>query len=193
MCGHDVRALDRRELLGLLGTGAVVAVAGCASDDDGGDNGAQTYGPNVEDHPGDEPIEFTDDQNCAVCAMTPSNYSQWYAQLAHENGEGAVFDTTGCLFAYLVANTADSDVAGAWAVDSGTGDLVDATDAHFVLITDSTTIDDPMTINPRTFADEDDALEFVEEWEPEELTEDDIIEFDEIDYEAASIYRENRI
>ena len=197
MTDLDGLLIDRRRLLGTLGAGMTVAIAGCQGGDgagDGGDDGdARSYDPNVDDHPGDAPIEFTDDQNCAVCNMTPTDYTSWHSQLAHEDGTGAVFDTPGCLFAYVVATSSDSGVAGAWTVDYESGDLVDATDAFYVLITDADAVDDPMKINPRVFADRDDAVAFVEEWEAEDLSEDDIIEFDEIDRDAAAIYRGNRI
>ena len=201
MTGRDGESLERRRLLGLFGASVLVGSAGCIGDagsgagsdeesDDGDDE--RTFDPTLE-HPGDEPIEFSPDQNCPVCNMTPTDYSYWHSQVGHENGEGAAFDTPGCMFAYLVANTADSPVAGAWTVDHETRDLIDATAAQFVLVTDEDAVDEPMKINPRAFADEDDAVAFLEEWDAEELTEEDIIGFDEIDRETAEIYRGNRM
>ncbi|ELY43361.1 nitrous oxide reductase accessory protein NosL [Natronorubrum sulfidifaciens] len=193
------RLIGRRRLLGLLGTGAAASVAGClggngADGADGDDDRAGTaYDPNVEEHPGDDPIEFSDTQACAVCNMTPTDYPQWQSQLAHEDGTGAVFDTPGCLFAYLVATSSESPVVGAWSMEYGTTSLVDATEAHFVLITDADAADDPMDINPRVFADHDDAVAYLEEWDPEDLTEDDIIGLEDVDFEVASIYRGNRL
>ena len=195
MRGTDRRplTLDRRGLLGLLGAGAVVGVAGCLGDDDGEDEDEpRTFDPTIE-HPGDEPVPFTADQSCPVCTMTPSDYADWHSQVAHENGEGAAFDTPGCMFAYLVAHVADSPVVGAWTVDRESGDLIDATEAFFVRITDKSAVDDPMGISPRAFADRDDAVAFLEAYDAEELTEDDIIEFNEIDRETAEIYRGNRM
>jgi copper chaperone NosL len=49
-----------------------------------------------------------------------------------------------------------------------------------------------MELNPRAFAEEDDAVAFLDEWESEELSEDDIIGFEEIDADVASVYREGR-
>ncbi|SIS05689.1 nitrous oxide reductase accessory protein NosL [Natronorubrum thiooxidans] len=192
--------IGRRGFLGLLGAGTVAGVAGClgGDGDDGsahvdGDQAGNSYDPNVDEHPGDDPIEFAETQGCAVCNMTPTDYPQWQSQLAHKDGTGAVFDTPGCLFAYLVATSSDSAVAGAWATDHGTGDLIDATDAHFVVVTDATAADDPMDINPRVFADHDDAVAYLEEWDAESLTEDDIIGLEDVDVEIASIYRGNRL
>ncbi|WP_440765477.1 nitrous oxide reductase accessory protein NosL [Natronorubrum sp. DTA7] len=198
MTERDGVPLERRRLLGLLGTGAVAGFAGCSGGDDESDdedeNGTdeRLIEPNME-HPGDDPIDFTGDQSCPVCGMPPVNYSRWNAQLAHEDGTGAIFDTTGCLFAYVAATASDSPIENAWTMDYETRDLVDATEAHYVLITDEDAVDDPMTINPRAFGDEADALEFVEDWDAEELTEDDVIGLEDVDRDVAMIYRPGRI
>lgn len=195
MTGPNGGSLERRRLLGLLGASALAGSAGClggTEDDSADEDDERTFDPTIE-HPGEEPVEFTADQNCPVCNMTPRDYPDWHGQVAHENGDGAAFDTSGCMFAYLVANTAESPVTGAWTVDYETGDLVDATEAFFALITDESAVDDPMKINPRTFADRDDAVAFLEEYDAEDLTEEDVIEFDEIDRETAEIYRSNRM
>ncbi|WP_137289933.1 nitrous oxide reductase accessory protein NosL [Natronorubrum halophilum] len=205
MSEHDDRPIARRRLLGLLGTGAATGLSGCigdgigglGSDDTGGETDGsdtnQSYAPNVNQHPGDEPIEFDESHHCAVCNMKPIDYPQWRSQLAHENGEGAVFDTPGCLFAYTVATSSDSEIVGAWTTEFETDTLLDASEAHFVLITDADAADDPMKINPRVFGNYDDAVAYLDEWEAEALTEDDIIGLDDVDRETASIYRENRI
>ncbi|WP_126663386.1 nitrous oxide reductase accessory protein NosL [Haloterrigena salifodinae] len=195
MNGPNRRPLERRRLLGLLGAGLLAGGAGCLGGDEGGadeEDDERTVDPILE-HPGDEPVAFTDEQNCPICNMTPADYPNWHGQVAHEDGTGAAFDTPGCLFAYLVITTSDSPVAGAWTADFETGDLVDATEAHFVLITDETAVDDPMKINPRSFANRDDAVAFLEEYDAEDLTEEDIVGFDEIDRETAEIYRGNRM
>ena len=196
MTERDGLSLERRRLLGVLGAGSIAGLAGCSGDDDEADdedgNDERAIDPNME-HPGDDPVEFTGDQECPVCGMPPTNYSRWNAQLAHEDGMGAVFCTTGCLFGYVAATASDSPIENAWTMDYEDRDLVDATEAHYVLITDEDAVDDPMTINPRAFSDEDDALEFVEDWDAEELTEDDIIGFEDIDRDVAAIYRANRI
>ena len=196
MTERDGLPLERRRLLGVLGAGSIAGLAGCSGDDDEADdedgNDERAIDPNME-HPGDDPVEFTGDQECPVCGMPPTNYSRWNAQLAHEDGTGAIFDTTGCLFAYVAAMASDSPIENAWTMDYETRDLVDATEAHYVLITDENAVDDPMTINPRAFGDEDDALEFVEDWDAEELTDDDIIGLEDVDRDVAMIYRASRL
>ncbi|QFU83427.1 nitrous oxide reductase accessory protein NosL [Natronorubrum aibiense] len=197
MTERGAQPIGRRRLLGLLGAGTAVGLAGCLGGSgpsgDGGDSAGISYDPNVDEHPGDDPIEFADTQACAVCNMTPTDYPQWQSQLAHEDGTGAVFDTPGCLFAYLVATSSESPVAGAWTTEYGTTSLVDATEAHFVLVTDATAADDPMDINPRVFGDHDDAVAYLEEWDTEELTEDDIVGLEDVDFDIAAIYRGNRL
>lgn len=193
MTERESAPLERRRLLGLLGTGAFAGLAGCSGgDDEDDDNGDSDDGPSFEpnmEHPGDGPVEFSSSHSCPVCTMTPTDYPRWHSQLAHEDGAGAVFDAPGCMFAYLVAHTSDSEIAGAWTMDHANRDLIDATDAYFVRITDDDAADDPMGIEPRPFAEEEDALEFLEEWEAEDLTEDDIIGLDDVDEDVAKIYR----
>lgn len=216
MTGFEDRLVARRGVLGTIGAGVTVAVAGCLGDDDdeegdgdgndadgasGSSDGEGETQPedasypdqHVFDHPGDEPVEFTGDQSCPVCTMTPSDYSDWQCQLAHEDGTGAAFDTPGCLFAYAAFPPTDADVTAGWVTDYESGELIDATEAHYVLVTDETAVrGETMTINPRPFADRDDAVAYLDEWDAEDLTEDDIIQFDEIDRDVAAIYRENR-
>ncbi|ELY61631.1 nitrous oxide reductase accessory protein NosL [Natronolimnohabitans innermongolicus] len=189
---RDRGMLDRRGLLAVLGAGAAVGLAGCAGGNDEEEDEATTYEPNVDDHPGDEPIEFTSDQNCVVCNMTPTDYSDRMSQLAHEDGRGAVTCSPGCLFAYYAATASDSDVVGAWAVEITTGELADVTDGYFVLVTDEQAADDPMGIDPRPFGDREDALEFIDEWDAEALGEDDIITLEDVDRDVARPYR-NRV
>lgn len=201
MSGHDGIGLDRRRLLGALAAGTALGVAGCLEDSDGTDgngdgdgNGSdeRSFDPNI-DHPGGGPIEFTDAHSCVVCGMGPTDYPNHQSQLAHENGEGAVACSPGCFLAYYVATTADSPVAGAWTTEITSGELIDATEASFVLVTDEAAADDPMGIDPRVFAERDDALAFVDDWDAEELSEDDIVELEEIDREIAEIYRGSRL
>ena len=201
----------RRRLLGTLGSGVAIGLAGClgggsgndgdgnedgdaaadAADDGDGDN---RYAANVVEHPGDEPIEFTEDRICPVCTMPAVNYRNWRCQLAHENGEGAVFDTPGCLFAYYAFQPVDAPVTAGWVTEFEGRDLVDATEAHFVLVTDKDAVrGETMGLNPRPFADREDAVAYLDEWEAEDLTEDDVIELSEVGAEEAEIYRSNRL
>lgn len=203
--GDAGEPITRRRLLGTAGTGTALAVAGClggpGGDDESaeGDEGADAasgnrYGEDLVDHPGDEPIAFLEGQRCPVCGMTAKNYANWYCQLAHENGKGAVFDTPGCLFAYYAYQPIESPVTAGWVTGFESGDLIDATAAHYVLVTDEqATVDEPMGPNPRPFADRADAVAYLEEWEAEDLTEDDIIPLSEVDTEHAELYRGNRL
>lgn len=193
--------LPRRRVLTLVGSAAVGGIAGCVGEKDADpegtaadpDDDTHPYAVFV-DHPGDEPIEFDYGQSCPVCNMSPLDYPNWQCQLAHENGDGAVFDTPGCLFAYYAVPPTDSPVVGAWVTDTATGDLVDGTEAVYVLVTTSPNpADEPMDPNPRPFGDREDALAFLAEWDLEELTEDDVVGLEDVDYETAAIYRGYRM
>ena len=126
--------VDRRWLLGTIGTGATLAVAGCL--DGSGDEGEELEDPEAEpdddadaaDEPEDdeaedddaedvdelsldEPAEFPTDEDegeCAVCNMVAAEYPDWNAQLAHEDGHRAYFCSKGCLVAYYYEPTAFS-------------------------------------------------------------------------------------
>lgn len=201
MSAHDRGPIARRRVLSAIGAGACVGLAGCIGDAGGEDDGDESESEDDEhpnaphlEEPGDEPIEFSHGQHCAVCGMGPTDYSDWYSQLAHETEERAIFCSSGCMTAYLADVPVDSEIVGAWTVDYETGELIDALEAHFVIVTDESGADDNdvMGLNPRPFADEDDALAYLEEWDAEELTEDDIIGFEEIDAEVAAHYRPGR-
>lgn len=198
MSPHDRRALARRRLLGAIAAGACVGGAGCI----GGGGGGESENEETRDEhpnephfsePGDEPVEFSDEQNCVVCNMTPTDYPDWHSQLAHETEERAVFCSSGCMTAYLAAPAVDSPIVGAWTIDFETEELIDATEASFVIVTDHDAVsDEVMGLNPRAFAERDDAIAYLEEWDAEELTEGDIVGFEEIDADVASHYREGR-
>jgi hypothetical protein len=192
---------ERRRLLGALGVGIAAGVAGCLGGNQPGSNGddtddgppAQVYEPTLE-NVSEGPFEIPENHRCAVCGMTANNYFGT-GQLVHENGLAAVFDSPGCLFAYKVSSTPDSPIVGAWTTDYETGDRIDATEAHFVLITDKEAAEDPMGIDPRPYADREDAVAFLEGWEAEDLSPDDdiIVGLEEVDLELASIYRGTRL
>lgn len=193
---QDRTSVSRRGLVGALGLGAV-ALAGCLGDDgnDSADgDGGEPDELELIDHPLEDPIEAPTDYSCPVCNMRPSQYPNWNAQLAHEGGEGTFFETPGCLFAYVVDPEAfggpDAGVAGAWVTDFETGETIDAEEAFFVREHDSGRIDDPMQLNPAPFADRDDALAYVEEYD--DLSEEDVIEFDEVGEDEAELYRGGR-
>lgn len=195
MTGRDGIPLERRRLLAGLGAGTIAGLAGCVGGDDDEDDELEdrTFEPNVE-HPGDEPIEFTDDQHCVVCNMTPSDYPNRKSQLAHENGEGAVACSPGCFAAYYAATASDSEIVGAWTTEIDSGNLIDATDGYFVLVTEEDPADAHMGGDPRPFARYGDAVDFLEEWDAEELSEeDDVVELEGIDRDVAMIYRASRL
>ncbi|WP_049904660.1 nitrous oxide reductase accessory protein NosL [Natrialba asiatica] len=199
MTGPSATDSSRRRLLGALGIGVTTSIAGCLGElvdngAEGEDDDEHPFADRVIDHPGGESIPFTEDQHCAVCNMRPTSYARWQGQLAHENGEGAVFDTPGCLFAYYAAPPVESPVSDAWTTNFGTTELIDATDAHFVLVTDEDGVDsEPMGLNPRPFAAREDAVAYLDEWDAEALTEEDIIELSAVDREIARIYRGRRV
>jgi len=65
-----------------------------------------------------------------------------------------------------------------------------------VLITDKEAAEDPMGIDPRPYAEREDAVAFLEEWEAEDLTpeeEDIIVGLEDVDMEIAVIYRESQL
>ncbi|QLK25650.1 nitrous oxide reductase accessory protein NosL [Natrinema zhouii] len=195
--------LERRRLLGALGVGMAAGIGGCLGDsgskgdenDENDNSGAQVYEPTMEiEFEDGGPFSFDDGERCAVCGM-PAKEHSGTGQLVHENGLAAVFDSPGCLFAYTVSSTPDSPIAAAWTTDYGTRDLIDATAAHFVLITDEDAADDLMGIDPRPYAEREDAVSFLEEWEAEDLTpeEDIIVGLEDVDLEIAEIYRGRKL
>ncbi|OAQ52026.1 lipoprotein [Natrinema mahii] len=188
--------VDRRRFIGALAAGAGAGIAGCLGGndaDDGAGSPAQVYEPSLEGIE-DGPFEYPEGMSCAVCGMTAADFPE-SSQLRHENGQAAVFESPGCLFTYVVSSTPDSPIDGAWTVDRKTGEQIDATEAHYVLITDERAVDDPMGIDPKAFADREDALGYLEAWEAEDLSpEDDIITgLEPVDREIAAIYRPYRV
>ncbi|AGB32707.1 lipoprotein [Natrinema pellirubrum DSM 15624] len=186
--------VDRRRFIGALAAGTGVGIAGCLGESESDDGPpAQVYEPTLEGIE-EGPFAFPEGESCAVCSMAATEYPE-SSQLVHENGQAAVFESPGCLFAYVASSTPDSPIAGAWTVDRETGEQIDATEAHYVLITDEEAVDDPMGIDPKAFADREDALNYLEAWEAEDLSpEDDIITgLEPVDLEIAAIYRPHRV
>ncbi|SDR15617.1 nitrous oxide reductase accessory protein NosL [Natronobacterium texcoconense] len=191
----------RRRLLAAVGAGTVTGLAGCSGDDGENDgdvsdsDDGDEESPFLVDHPGDEPKDFENQHMCGVCTMGVVDYDDRNAQLAHENGDGMMFCSSGCLFAYYVApehfDGPDSEIAGVWVTDFDTGELIDGFDAHYALEHDERRADDPMGVDPRVYEDEEMAFEYVDEYD--DLDEDDVITFSEVDEEVARIYRSTRI
>ncbi|MWV39993.1 nitrous oxide reductase accessory protein NosL [Natrialba sp. INN-245] len=192
----------RRRVLTAVGAGTLVGVAGCVGSDgeDGEgdvvdpDDGGEPS-PFLVDHSGDGPKTFAGEHMCGVCSMTVTDYPDRNAQLAHENGDGMMFCSPGCLFAYAVApghfDGPDSDIAGVWVTDFETGELIDGFEAFYALEHDEMRVDDPMGIDPRVYEDEAAALEYVDQYD--DLEADDVITFAEIDEDVARLYRSARL
>jgi nitrous oxide reductase accessory protein NosL len=191
-------------MLALAGTGIVAGLAGCSGNgesadggngessdgdtDAGGDDGAE--GESTTDELS-EPAAFPADANCPVCNMVPADHEKWNAQLAHENGHRAYFDTSGCMAAYMAYTDRfggpDSEMESAWVTGFETEELIDATTAHFVRVTENDHVDDIMKKNPTPFADRADAEAFVERFDT--YSQEDIIRLDAFDKELAKLYR----
>lgn len=194
----------RRGLLSITATGMLAGLAGCASDDESaaeGDEDDTDGEPAADtDEGGDdaspetslnEPVAFPEDAECPVCGMMPADHSKWNAQLVHEDEHREFFDTSGCLAAYVAYTDRfggpDSELAASWVTGFETGELIDATDAFFVRVSDPKHVDDIMGMNPTPFAERSDAEAFIDEFE--EYSEEDIIRFSDFDKELAEFYR----
>jgi hypothetical protein len=212
MVDTDRTVSTRRSVLAATGAGLIAGVAGCTGNgdapaDDGGDgteNGSGGEGDESADSGGNEtedanaeadlsePVAFPEDVSCPVCNMMPAEYPAWNAQLAHTNGDRAFFDTSGCLAAYTAYTDRfdgpDADLEAAWVTGFETGDLLRASDAFFVRVTDPDHVDDVMMRNPTPFADRGDAEAFVEEFDA--YGDGDIITFEDFDKDLATFYRE---
>lgn len=195
-------SVDRRTLLGTLGSGAILAVAGCAEDGqpegdgdgtaDETEDGERTEGETEDGvEQLDQPTEFPEGEECAVCNMITSDHPDWNSQLAHEDETRTYFCSSGCMSAYYADpgefDGPDSPVANVWVTDFESGELFDAEEASFVKITSSDHVDDIMMMNPTPFMDRTDAVSFVEGFD--EYTEEDIIELADFDMELAKLYR----
>lgn len=198
----EKRAVDRRKLLGAIGIGVTAGFAGCLDDDtDGADDGNGGEGPN--DEPSlSEPADFPEDETegrCAVCSMIAAEYPDWNAQVVHEDGHREYMCSKGCLTAYYFApekftsGDADEEITGVWATCFLSGELIDATEAHFVYEQDRERQDFPMPMgSPLAFSNREDAVSYVEEHD--DLGEDDhVITLADIDREIAEFYREPRL
>ena len=194
---------DRRTVLGALGSGVVLALAGCAGEEDTEDDepaDTETDDTETEETDGngdeeleslDQPTEFPEGEECAVCNMITAEYPEWNAQLAHENETRTYFCSSGCMSAYYVApgefGGPESSIASVWVTDYGTGELIDASEAYFVRVSDSDHVDDVMMMNPAPFSDRADAEAFVDEFDA--YSDEDIIRLEDFDMELATQYR----
>jgi copper chaperone NosL len=195
-----MRRLSRRAVLATAAGAATVGLAGCTGDgdsdgdDDTGGSPTPTGTPTGTEQPDlTEPVTVPEDASCAVCGMKPAEFPEWNGQLAHEDGERVHFCTSGCLSAYHAApghfregRTWDTVVA-AWVRDYRTTELIDATTAHYALELDTERVDDPMMKNPLPFADREDAVAYVDQYE--DLGEQDIVGLAAFDVPLARKYR----
>ncbi len=197
---NDRLNFDRRTLLGTLGAGAALAVAGCVGGDDDDDH--DDTGTADDDHDDEaqqlsEPTEFPEGESCAVCNMVTEEYPDWNAQLVKEDGARVYFCSSGCMLAYY----ADPEHFGgegealenAWVTEYESGELIDGQECYYVRVGDSDHVDDIMMMNPTPFAERDDAEAFIDELNDEFDAgydhDADIITFDEFDMELAMMYR----
>ncbi len=213
---RDQRPVYRRRVLGAVGIGATVAVAGCLGDDevepdddpeDATDDAAEADDEEVDDAADDdeeeehdlaEPVDFPEDPDegeCAACQMVAAEYPDWNAQLVHADGHREYFCSKGCLVVYyydparFTSGDPDEEIDGVWATCFESGELIDATESYFVFERDRDRHDYPMPRgSPLLFSSRDSAVEYVES--DDELTEDEhVFTLEEIDRDIAEFYR----
>lgn len=214
---RDRRPVYRRNVLGAVGIGATVAVAGCLGDDDTDvdpdddtaetDDAAEMDDEEVDDEADDdedeqndlaEPVDFPEDPDegeCAACQMHAADYPDWNAQLVHADGHREYFCSKGCLAVYyydperFTSGDPDEEIEGVWATCFESGDLIDATEGYFVYEQDRDRHDFPMPRgSPLLFSSQDSAVEYVED--DDELTEDEhVFTLEDIDRDIAEFYR----
>jgi nitrous oxide reductase accessory protein NosL len=185
---------DRRRLLALVGSGLTAGFAGCGG---GGDQPTPTDTVTQSDSDRtttaalDEPAPVPADAACPVCQMVPADYPDWNAQVVHDDGQRAFFDTSGCLLAYYAVPdrfaATDASVSGVWVTDFETRETIDGLPASYALETDPDRVDDPMRLNPAPFADRSDAVAYVEA--VDYLTTDDVVGIEAFDRDLAERYR----
>ena len=181
----------------VLGTCTLVLVAGCLSDNPT-DEEADADRTDWPAHDGTEPIAVPAAYRCdGVCGMDPATYPEWHAQIAHDDGTGAFFCSSGCLITYLAvpdhAEARDAGVAAVWVRDTSTVEWIDGTTAHWVLETDTDEQQpgEPMELNPRSFGKESEAVRYVAE--RSHLDDTSIVDFPALDRAVARQYRSSRI
>jgi len=202
---RDQKLLNRRRVLGTVGSGTVLALAGCVGTDDAEeDEPAETDDDSAddgEDEPTElsEPTEFPEGEECAVCNMITEEYPEWNAQLVKADETRVYVCSSGCLLAYLTDpehfGGEDETVEAVWVTDYDTGDLIDGMEAYYVRVQDPDHIDDIMMMNPTPFENREAAASLIdelnEEYDGAYDVDEDIITFDDFDRELATHYRED--
>ena len=209
----DQSQTDRRTVLGALGSGAMLALAGCSGngDQDGETGGDGTTEPDettdtedttdseeTDDTGGQEevdelaePTEFPEGEECAVCNMIAADHPEWNSQLVHEDETRTYFCSSGCMSAYYADpqefDGPDTAIENVWVTGYKSGDLHNAEEVHFVRVQDSSHVDDIMMMNPTPFAERADAEAFVGEFDV--YSEEDIIGLEDFDMDLAMQYR----
>lgn len=194
------RRPDRRAVLGTLAAGVTLGLAGCVGGDDD-DPGDETNG----DDPGDEttaldnPAEFPEDGECAVCNMNPAQHQDWNAQLVKTDETRVFVCSSGCLLAYVTNpehfGGDDEAVENIWVTDYETGELIDGMDAYYARVEDPDHVDDIMMMNPTPFETRASGESFLEQLNTEHDAaydpEEDVITYDDFDHDLAVHYRAN--
>lgn len=102
----------------------------------------------------------------------------------------AFFCTSGCATTYYAVPEqfvgTDTDIAGLWVRELNSRELTDGTAAYYTLEIDADRLDDPMRVNPATFAAREDAVTYVDGVECP--TEDDVVELPAFDRALAEQY-----
>lgn len=196
---------SRRTYLHALGTGSILAIAGClggAGDEDGDGAPSDDHDDHEDDTLGDEFIEYDEDPtelvdvpeevSCAVCNMIPAETTDWNSQAAHEDGVRAFLCTPGCAVAYSVKPTAfggpETPLAAAWVRELEDRELLSVEEAYYALDdSPDRDADNPM-VNPATYRDRESAVAYVERYD--DLSEEDVIHGSDLDEDAASRFRD---
>lgn len=197
MRDHESGRISRRSVVVAIASGSVGSVAGCLggsadpSDEESTEETAEE--PEFPTHPIDEPREPPERHRCdGPCGMAPSNFPEWNAQLAHDGGQGAFFDTPGCLLSYrhdpVFYDAPEDPIVNVWVRDFESKELIDALEAFFVLDYDKERLTEPMAHNPKPFADRSDAVAYVESYD--DLGKENIVDIDGFGAEQAHRYRD---
>lgn len=199
---------NRRRVLGAVAGAGALGIAGCVDDEPEPDPETEPEpepDPEAEPEPEEDPddeaeleaVEFPEDEECSVCNMVAADYPDWNAQVVHEDGEREFFCSHGCMAAYwpFAADFGGSaePIAGAWATCFNSKELIDAMEASYVYEQNRERQEFPMPMgSPLPFSQEDDAIDYIEDYEC--LTKaDHLITVADFDRQVAEFYRPPRL